>query len=213
VKQTTTMDWLPVVSQLKSLIQVTFGDAEGAKQTQENFIRQCPVVSQVTSAVQAIAGDSKAAEETQKEFLEVLSGTVDSIPVVGHVKGGIHYACGDKGGGDRAMKSSSRTTAVIGGGVGGFFIGGPIGAAGLGVAAGVAMDGVTTTAEYAVSGEFKPEGFLVPISDPTDPGVWVDAVGGIALDGVTGFAAGGIAKAEGIHESRSSSCPKGTEEH
>ncbi|CAL4068688.1 unnamed protein product [Meganyctiphanes norvegica] len=131
------MDWVPGLSQIKSLAQVTLGDAEGARRTQANFIRQCPVVSQVTSAIQVVAGDTDGAEETQKEFLKVVSGTVDSLPGVGHVKGGMHYACGDKDGGDRAMKASSRTTAVIGGGVGGFIVGGPVG---LGKGAGVGVD-------------------------------------------------------------------------
>eukprot|EP00438_Fugacium_kawagutii_P034408 Skav207743 [mRNA] locus=scaffold362:449188:450115:- [translate_table: standard] len=89
------VDWVPGLSQVKSLVQVTFGDAEGAERTQQNFIRQCPVVSQVTSAVQAGCGDNKAALETQKQFGGAMSGLADGIPLVGHIKGGIHYACGD----------------------------------------------------------------------------------------------------------------------
>ena len=49
------VDWIPGVSQIKSVVQLAFGDAEGAAKTQENFFRQCPVVSQVDrngSAVQ-----------------------------------------------------------------------------------------------------------------------------------------------------------------
>ena len=65
-----------------------------------------------------------------------MSNFADGIPVVGHVKGGIHYICGDKEGGDNAMKSSSRTVGVIGGGVGGFFVGGPAGAIGGGLTGG-----------------------------------------------------------------------------
>ncbi|CAL4106780.1 unnamed protein product [Meganyctiphanes norvegica] len=190
------MDWVPVLSQTKSLIQVTFGDKEGAKKTQENFVRQCPVISQVTSAVQAAKGDQQGARDTQKQFVQVLSGFTDSIPVVGHVKGGIHYACGDKDGGDRAMKSSSHTTVVMGAGVGGFMVAGPVGAVGAGTAAGVAMDGITTGVEYAVSKEFKPEGVLRPIKDPKNPGLWVDSVAGVIGDGVAGLGAGKLANAK-----------------
>ena len=38
---------VPVVSQIKSLVQVISGDAEGAKRTQEDFARKGIVVSQV----------------------------------------------------------------------------------------------------------------------------------------------------------------------
>ena len=44
-------DSIPIVSQIKSLVQVANGDAEAAKTTQENFMRQAPVVSQVNSLV------------------------------------------------------------------------------------------------------------------------------------------------------------------
>lgn len=43
------------------------------------------------------------------------------------VKGTIQYVCGNKEGGDRAMKSASRTAAVIGGGIAGGLVGGPAG--------------------------------------------------------------------------------------
>ena len=50
---------------------------------------------------------------------------VDGLPVVGHIKGGIHYACGDSDRGDQAMKSASHTAGVI---AEGFAVGGPAGA-------------------------------------------------------------------------------------
>ena len=92
-----------------------------------------------------------------------MSGVANGIPVLGHAKGVIHYAFGDKEGGDQAMKSSSRTIGclitqhfieysyirfiiegVMGGGVGGFFVGGLVGAVAGGIAGGIAMDGITT---------------------------------------------------------------------
>lgn len=62
-------DGFPVISQLKSLVQAVAGDTDGARQTQENFIRQMPVVSQLTSAVQAATGDLDGARKTQEQFL------------------------------------------------------------------------------------------------------------------------------------------------
>ena len=38
---------IPVVSQVKSGVQLLAGDTEGAGQTQKDFLQQCPVVSQV----------------------------------------------------------------------------------------------------------------------------------------------------------------------
>lgn len=182
------MDWIPVVSQLKSLVQVISGDAEGAKQTQENFSKQCPIVSQARSAVEAAAGDTKAARQTQMEFVGLVSNVTNAIPVVGHIKGGIHYACGDKEGGDQAMKSSSRTIGVAGGGVAGFFVGGPVGAVAGGIAGGAAMDGITTGFDSLVHDKYKPNGFLHVIDNIKNDeghraGHAFDLVGGVALDG------------------------------
>ena len=72
----------------------------------------------VTSTVQLIAGDVDGAIETQKKCGNALLRTADGIPVVGHVKGAIHYACGDSEGGNKAMMSVTRTTGVMGAGQG-----------------------------------------------------------------------------------------------
>ncbi len=85
------------------------GDTKGAARTQSNFVKSCPVVSQVTWAVHKLEGDDKAAEATNEAFLNTMSGVADGLPVVGHVKGALHYACGDVDGGNKAMLSASRT--------------------------------------------------------------------------------------------------------
>ncbi|KAK6474083.1 hypothetical protein HHUSO_G26236 [Huso huso] len=194
------MDAIPVFSQLKSFVQWASGDSKGAEETQTNFLKLCPVVSQGRSAVQAIMGDEKGARETQIEFLKGVNGMVDSVPVVGHVKGTVHYICGDKEGGDNAMKAASHTTGVIGGGVGGFLIGGPVGAAVLGAAGGALMDEVITIGEIAVNGEkAKPYGFVDNVvrivENPKNGGNYVDLIGATVLDGAAGYGAGqGIGK-------------------
>lgn len=75
----------------------------------------------------------------------------DGIPIVGHIKGGIHYALGDEAKGAQSMKSASRTVGVIGGGVGGFFVGGPAGSVAGGIAGGAAVDGIVTGIDSAVA--------------------------------------------------------------
>lgn len=82
--------------------------------------------------------------------MNFLSNVLDSIPVVGHAKGVVHYAVGDKKGGDKAMHKSTKTTAAITvGAVGG--VAGAVGGAinGAGKAIGGAIDG----AAGAVGGE------------------------------------------------------------
>lgn len=81
------VDWLPIVSQVKSLCQLVTLDFEGAARTAENFAKECPVVSQVTSTVQLIAGDADGALETQKRCLGTLNNVANGLPVVGHAKG------------------------------------------------------------------------------------------------------------------------------
>ena len=49
---------VPVVSQVKSLVQVVAGDETGAKQTQEEFARTAVIVSQLNSLGHAIAVSS-----------------------------------------------------------------------------------------------------------------------------------------------------------
>lgn len=107
------MSWIPVISQLKSAVQALSGDKKGARETQLEFIRRCIIVCHVTSLVYAFKGDNETAEKIQIEFLQTLGNLIDGIPFIGHLKGGIHYALGDKNGGDMAMKSASRSIGKI----------------------------------------------------------------------------------------------------
>eukprot|EP00697_Spironema_sp_BW2_P013720 gnl/Spiro4/3962_TR1973_c0_g2_i1.p1 gnl/Spiro4/3962_TR1973_c0_g2~~gnl/Spiro4/3962_TR1973_c0_g2_i1.p1 ORF type:complete len:532 (-),score=96.42 gnl/Spiro4/3962_TR1973_c0_g2_i1:100-1581(-) len=191
------VDSIPVVSQLKSLVQVSFGDAEGARNTQITFSRRCPIVSQSRSLAELIMGRPDHARATQIEFVHGLSDAADTVPVVGHIKGGIHYACGDKSGGDAAMKSSSRSTMVLAAGVGGFAVGGPVGASFAGAAGGALMDGITTAADSAVHKEYRPQGIVHMVEtlkqNPRNPGLWFDAAILPIADGTAGYAAGRLA--------------------
>ncbi|KAL3837579.1 hypothetical protein ACJMK2_022990 [Sinanodonta woodiana] len=130
-----------------------------------------PVFSQIKSFAQwAIAGDSEGARETQIQFVKGLRVKLDYVPVVGPLKGAVHYVCGDEEGGDNAVKASFHTTGVIGGGVTGFMVGGPVGAAAGVVAGGFVMD-------------FRfVEDVLRITKDPKDGGNYVDLIGRAVLD-------------------------------
>ena len=185
-------DAVPVISQVKSFVQWASGDSAGAERTQQNFSKRCPVISQARSAVEAISGDTEAARKTQYEFLDEVSNFTDAVPGVRHVKGAVHYACGDTEGGDNAMKAASRTTGAMAGGVGGFFVAGPPGAIAGGIGGAAAMDLITTGVDSAVHDEFRPAGLIqqgVDIAEnPTDAGKWFDTGFMVVGDGLAGYA-------------------------
>jgi len=115
----------------------------------------------------------KRLEKSSKHTVKAVSDVADGIPGVGHVKGSVHYILGDKEAGDNAMKSASRTTAVIGGAA----FGGPAGA----IAAGAAMDGITTGIDSAVHKEYRPAGLIAGGTHLAKGGNVVEGVGGIAV--------------------------------
>ena len=105
-------DSVPVVSQVKSLVQYIGGDPGGALATQENFAynNTFPVISQIASAGYAIGGDMDRARNLQEKFASDMENVIDSIPVAGHIKGSVHFALGQNERGENAMKSASRST-------------------------------------------------------------------------------------------------------
>ena len=81
------VDWIPGISQLKSVCQLVTGDAEGAARTQENFAKECPVVSQSVALGQCLAGDIDGAKDTFNRGIGTINNVANGIPGVGHVKG------------------------------------------------------------------------------------------------------------------------------
>ncbi len=185
---------IPVISQTKSIVQALAGDKEAARETQIDFLETCPVVSQGTSFYYWCKDDDEAARQTQIKFAHGLSNFADGFPAVGHVKGGIHYACGDKDCGDRAMKAASRTTGVIGGGFVGGMLGGPVGGIASGIAGGAAVDGMTTGIESALYNEYRPAGQVGTVTNIVNGEATVgeifDGAAGVVFDGVAGYNAG-----------------------
>jgi len=66
------MDWISFVSQTKSAIQAVRGDLPGARETQQNFSRQCPIVSQCRWLTERGLGREEEARDTLAAFLETL---------------------------------------------------------------------------------------------------------------------------------------------
>jgi hypothetical protein len=140
------MNSIPLVSQAKLVSHIALGDIEGAVETHNDFANRntFPVISQLQSMSYALNGDLDDAVDLQEKFASDMSDVIDSIPVAGHAKGGLHYALGQNEKGDNAIKASTRSTAVIVGGALGFAAGGPLGAAGGGIAGGLAVDSAIT---------------------------------------------------------------------
>merc|ERR1711971_979150 len=142
---------------------------------------------------------SFAGEETGKAAIGLMDGT----PVVGHLKGAIHYAVGDTEGGDQVMRSASRTIGVIGGGVVGMAGGGPAGMVAGGALGGAAADGIITGIESSIHGEFRPSGQIETVNrlathtgdDQALVGSIVQGLVTTSLDGLTGFSTGTKVKA------------------
>ncbi|VDH89956.1 Hypothetical predicted protein [Mytilus galloprovincialis] len=205
-------DWIPLVSQVKSFVQWVCGDSDGAKQTQINFTKQCILVSQLRSLGELIFISKEAAIDTQCEFRDTtVYGVLDSIPIVGHLKGLVHYALKDRERGDRAMKAASRTAATLFGATVGFALGGPPGAVAGGVSGGILADGITTGLVSSYCWEYKPSGFIKEVTDvyndPKNGGKWFDAVFTILGDGLTGYFMGkGAIKAKIAVELRKFEC-------
>ncbi|CAF1493853.1 unnamed protein product, partial [Didymodactylos carnosus] len=126
-----------------------------------------------------------------KQCFGNLSRVADGIPVVGHAKGLVHYAFRDETGGHQAMRSATRSTAVMGAGAAGFLVGGPVGAVGAGIGAGAAVDGVYTAATD------KPHGYVAAITNLVDnpsAGGFFDAALMPVGDGLTGYTGGSFAR-------------------
>nr|CAH0101299.1 unnamed protein product [Daphnia galeata] len=110
---------------------------------------------------------------------------LNSIPVVGHVKGLIHYVCNDEEGGDRAMLSATRTVAVVGAVTAGA-LAGPVGAIAAGATAGAYYD---TGVAIATDGKHV-NGVAKIIEKPGEISSWVGAGIDVVGDGLCGVGAG-----------------------
>jgi len=157
-------------------------------------------LGQVDSLNEAVVGcfehTVEAGAKTCTEVATTADDLVDNVPVVGHIKGAIHYACDDKEGGDKAMKSASRTTGVVAGAVVGI-PGGPVCMMAGGAAGGAAMDGITTGVESAIKGKYTPSGQIEAWTRVAQAKNSEERIGGIVngvitpvFDGLLGRAAG-----------------------
>lgn len=175
------------------------GDTEGssnlinsAGKSFENYVEVGAIGANIHLAVAAANDDQKTVERLRRNQEKAWEGIVDSTPVVGHVKGAVHYAMGDSQKGDACMIGASRSMAVAAACVATAGAGALVcGSAAL--VAGSATDGITTGINSACKGEFAPTGIVASVKKAVDSeGNAVDVFDCIAIP-VGDFAAGAMA--------------------
>ncbi|XP_044583056.1 uncharacterized protein LOC123264059 isoform X13 [Cotesia glomerata] len=128
--------------------------------------------------------------------MNFLSNIADSIPVVGHVKGIVHYAVGDSEGGNKAMYQATRTSVVLGAGAAGS-LAGPAGAAAAAMYAGALTDTVASVAMDEPQGLMKGcKNIAEDVKEGKNPMGSIASTGfQVAMDGVGGLGMGGVSSA------------------
>ncbi|XP_018024146.1 uncharacterized protein LOC108679915 [Hyalella azteca] len=145
-----------------------------------------PANSQARTAILDAAGRIQDAGDSQKD--KSFEGTIaNDVPEVGRVKRTIRYA---KRKTMNAIRVASHTTAVIAGGLAGFYLLGHPGAVAGGIGAGVVIDSAITAVDSGIQGTFQPYGLLEFFTDTKKPGKWRAAGRGVVIDGITGRFAG-----------------------
>lgn len=94
--------------------------------------------------------------------VRAMEGVLDATPVIGHVKGIVHGIRGDHEAAERAFTAATRTSAVVGAGVGGMLVSGPVTGAAIAATTGVGWD---TATAIVTEGEETP-GASALIADP-----------------------------------------------
>ena len=107
-------DSIPIVSQVKSLVQAISGDNKGALQTQEQFIRTGVIASQINSAIAAIHGDPEEAKRIQEEFGQESLTIMEGLPLVGHAMSAGYAVAGDLTKAEQVALTATKSTVVAG---------------------------------------------------------------------------------------------------
>ena len=172
--------------------------AEGASKSWEEYSEKNIIAASINSTRHMINGNNVEAERIARKCRKSLEGFVDSVPVVGHTKGLVHYAAGDIEYGKQCMIGASRATIVAGAGAltgglgGGFLMGGLAGSK-----AGIVFDAAHTKIDSYVHGENRYHGLYKTIDQYAktgDPNKIIDGSLDIVGDFTVGAASAYAAK-------------------
>ena len=132
--------------------------------------------------------------KTCAEIVKVISPVVDPMPGVGHAKAVLHLIAGDEEGAKEAFLASTKTTAVMGAGAGGFLAFGPAGACIAGGYAGTIWDMGTFIATDGKRANGLHKIVKTALGDPTNVLGYVQGAAGIAGDVLSGYSGGKFAE-------------------
>lgn len=137
-----------------------------------------PVLGHSVAVIVKVCGKDKLAKKLLKEANSNMNSLVNSMPVIGHIKGLVHYALDDKEAGHEAIASASRTIVMVVAGATGFFVAGPVGAAVSRTQMGLVWD---TGVNYLSNGKTK-LGVYQTYDNPSDPRSYVGAISSVLSD-------------------------------
>jgi len=127
--------------------------AKGAGNAWKDYTETNLIAATVNINHKIEIGDEEGADEVAKKLGKAFENVADSTPIVGHIKGIVHYCKGDTEKGNKCMESATRNTAVLGAGMvtGGASLSVGWGA-GAGVGTGIVYDGIATGIDKGVNG-------------------------------------------------------------
>ncbi|XP_065846093.1 uncharacterized protein [Oscarella lobularis] len=143
-----------------------------------DYIEREPIAAGINIVVRKRRGDEEGARRVSGKLAQSFEDLADGLPVVGHVKGIVHYSKGDREHGDKCMKDASKSFAVacamtVTAGAGALVAGS------VAVASSTGMDGVITACDSAAHREFRPHGEIAAIDlaiKTKDPNAIANAV-------------------------------------
>lgn len=179
-------DSIPLISQVKSLVQVIGGDAAAARKTQENFARQGILVSQLNSLGQSIAGNNREAERIQEEFGKAQFDLAKSLPVVGHGIAAGYAIGGDTEEAENIALGATKSTLIAVAGAAGAVCGPAAVACGsaFGTATSTGWDGAESGIRGELTGSLKQWDDLA--TGKATIGEGFDLIGGHVIDVAVG---------------------------
>lgn len=169
-----------VMMPVKVTCQLTTNQRKVIDRMIKNLILNTPGLGHTVAGIVKVCGDEKLGEQLLQEANSNVNTLVNSIPVIGHAKGLVHFTLNDKEAGKEAMALATRSTAVLAAGTTGFLVAGPIGAVIARTRIGLAWD---TGIHILSDGKTKPGVYQI-VENPSDLWNYVDAFTSVLSDGV-----------------------------
>ena len=181
-----------------------FGDDQAAKELAdsagkawEEYTNTNLLATPIKGIVLDVQGKHEESNRLKESYKNTASSFADAIPVVGHVKGVVHYAMGDTDAGNKSMEASTRTAAVLGAGIAtGGLGGGLVLGATAGITTGAVYDTTATLIDKGVNGDKASLHGVAKLADINEmnPNELVGSLMGIAGDAMTGAGGAKIGK-------------------